>query len=285
MPIAYDCSRASLLHPEHAETFFEPGGEYSPIQLALEAARLAYYRAEETPLQLKRLEDALACVEFGEPVRFVDAATGAAGFGSVRNSDGTALLAFRGTQPDSVADIADDLEAALTGWPESAGRVHAGFAAATRSLMPAVERWIKDAGICSHDLIVTGHSLGAAMATLCASIVPCSWLVTLGSPRVGDESFVSSVKAINVRRIVDCCDIVTRLPPPVAGYTHLSTPIYIDRQGATEEDPSQSVIDADCSVARVRYLEDCSWKVGTVLVRDLADHTPINYIRAFWVEL
>jgi hypothetical protein len=282
MPIAYDCSRASLYNPEHAETFFESGGVYSRIQLAVEAARLAYYRTEETPMQLQRLTDALGRVGFDEPARFLDVATGAAGIGSVRKSDGAALLAFRGTQPDSIADIGYDLEAEMTAWPESAGRVHAGFAAATRALLPGIAQWIKATGSRPQDLIITGHSLGAAMATLCASVVPCGWLITLGSPRVGDGGFVATVTAANVRRIVDCCDVVTRLPPPVAGYTHLPTCTFIDRHGVIHDDPSQAAMDADCSAARVEYLKECSWKIGSVLVRDLADHAPINYLRAFW---
>jgi hypothetical protein len=34
--------------------------------------------------------------------------------------------------------------------------------------------------------------------------------------------------------------------------------------------------------ARVTYIVQEGWKVGTVLVRDRADHAPINYVRALF---
>jgi hypothetical protein len=42
MPLAYDPSRTALYHPERRDTIFESGKTYSPVQLAVEAARLAY---------------------------------------------------------------------------------------------------------------------------------------------------------------------------------------------------------------------------------------------------
>lgn len=282
MTIAYDPNRTALYTPERRDTIFMPRQGYSQLQLAVESARLAYYRAEESPAEMQRLSDALGRADFDTPVIFVDVATGAAGFGSTRQSDGTALIALRGTQPDDIADIGHDLEAELVEWPESAGRVHAGFALTTRALLPRIRRWIEQTNLDTGKLIVTGHSLGAAMATLAASVLRPGWLVTLGSPRVGDAHFVPTVRAGNMRRIVDCCDIVTRLPPPIGGYTHLPTCTYITRATRQLTDPEQSVVDADCMTARAEYLVNCAWKIGAVLVRDLADHAPINYARAFF---
>jgi hypothetical protein len=102
----------------------------------------------------------------------------------------------------------------------------------------------------------------------------------LGSPRVGDATFVATVAASNVLRMVDCCDVVTDLPPPVGGYTHLATCTYVTRDAAILEDPAQAVIDADRQPARLEYLDTYAWRTGAVLVRDMADHAPINYARA-----
>ena len=280
MAIPYDPMRSALYTPETQDTVFESGRSYSPLQLAVEGARLAYYRAEESPAQKRRLTEALARVNFGEPRLYIDNITGAAGFGSLHNSSDAALLALRGTQPDDVSDIAHDLEAALIEWPESGGRVHAGFAAAIRSLLPQIRQWIADIKLDPKMLIVTGHSLGAAMATLAASILHPGWLVTLGSPRAGDTRFVSTVQAANIQRIVDCCDIVTRVPPPGA-YTHLPTCTYITRTAQQVSDPDPPTVEEDHLKARVEYLRDYAWRRGAVLVRDLADHAPINYVRAF----
>jgi hypothetical protein len=280
MVIAYDPTRSALYTPETQDTVFETGLAVSSLQLAVEGARLAYYRAEESPAQMKRLGDALGQVGFALPKMFVDIASGAAGFGCLRA--GTALIGLRGTQPDDISDIAHDLEATLIDWPESGGHVHAGFASATRALLPAIRQWLNDNNVASENLIVTGHSLGAAMATLVASVFKPAWLVALGSPRVGDQAFIDTVEVANTRRIVDCCDVVTRLPPPVGGYIHLPSCVYITRTGPVMPDPAQSLIDEDRLEAREEYLIDYAWKRGAVSVRDLADHAPINYVRAFF---
>lgn len=38
----------------------------------------------------------------------------------------------------------------------------------------------------------------------------------------------------------------------------------------------------DRTTARIEYLRDEAWRTGAVLVRDLADHAPINYERALF---
>jgi hypothetical protein len=278
----YDPSRSALYTPEKQDSLFQRGSTYSPVQLAVEASRLAYYRAEESPAEMQRLTRALDGAGFGAPQIFIDDVTGAAGFGSLRVADATALLALRGTQPDDVADIAHDLRANMVPWSESAGRVHGGFASAARSLLPQIRGWVQLMGPGSTKLILTGHSLGAAMATLMASVLPCEWLITLGSPRVGDEEFLNTLKAANTRRIVDCCDVVTEVPPQIGGYMHLATCTYLTREGQIVEDPAPSFIDADRSAARRQYFTDYAWKIGRVLLRDLADHAPTNYARAFF---
>ena len=282
MTIPYDPSRAALYFPESRDTMFQSQQRYSPLQLAVEAARLAYYRAEESGAQMQRLCDALARVDFAIPTLLIDVATGAAGFASSCKTNGAALIAFRGTQPDDIADIGHDLEAEMIPWPETAGRVHAGFALTTRALLPKMRAWIDETKPDPAKLTITGHSLGAAMATLAASVIKPGWLVTLGSPRVGDVDFIETVQAGNISRIVDCCDLVTRVPPPVGGYTHLPTCAYLTRQTQQLLDPAESVIEADCITARAEYLAAYAWKIGAVLVRDLADHAPINYVRAFF---
>ena len=283
MPLAYDPSRTALYHPERQDTLFVSGQTYSPLQLAIEAARLAYYRAEADPAQRTRLEDALARVGFADLVLFVDLKSGAEAFAAHRSTDGTTLLSFRGTQPDNFQDLIADLRANLVAWPESAGRVHDGFAVAVRALRPQILEWIASAKPELNKLILTGHSLGAAMATLAASIWRPAWLVTIGSPRVGDSAFVETVAAKYMVRFVDCCDAVTEVPPEIGGYVHIKDYTYLTRDAGIVENPNPEFVRSDRSQARVEY-PHLFFKqlLSNVSVRDLADHAPINYARVMF---
>ena len=48
------------------------------------------------------------------------------------------------------------------------------------------------------------------------------------------------------------------------------------------DDPAPSMIEADRAEGRGRYAAEHAWKPGSVLLRELADHAPINYARAFF---
>jgi len=279
--IDYDASRTALYTPERQATLFEAGRGYTPTQWAVEAARLAYYRAEESDAEYQRLNAALGCAGFGAPVLLRDHATYA--FGSLHTSDGSALLAFRGTQPDEIRHLATNLQAQQTDWSESGGRVHAGFAKAARSVLPQVRDWLGGDARQHSRLIVAGHSLGAALATLAGTVLEPAMLVTLGSPRVGDADFVAALADLHVMRIVDGCDVVTQLPPALSFYAHAGAVTYIRcSDGACVDDPSPSEIDADRVQGRARYATEHAWRPGSVLLRELADHAPINYVRAFF---
>jgi hypothetical protein len=131
---------------------------------------------------------------------------------------------------------------------------------------------------------VTGHSLGAALATLAAVDTTPARLVTFGSPRVGDEAFRALFAGLEVRRFVDCCDVVSRVPPERfdaahlarlleelgvpgpsligrtlrwlklnAQFAHVSAAHYIDRNGLLTETPSDKKQAADQEIARKEY--------------------------------
>ncbi len=129
-------------------------------------------------------------------------------------------------------------------------------------------------------LLITGHSLGAALATLLASQHQPTALYTFGSPRVGDTRFVETLQSVDNHRYVDCCDIVTRVPLPVMGYDHVGVPEYIDRNGAITLNPPKETIVQDRFDAVEDYLLKYAFQVGNVGARELADHAPINYVSA-----
>ena len=130
-------------------------------------------------------------------------------------------------------------------------------------------------------MLFTGHSLGAALATLLAGIKTPDALYTFGSPLVGDADFVATLSGVKNFRYVDCCDIVTRIPPKGLGYQHLGQPYYIAQDGSISFNPDDKLIRNDRLEAFLEYpLKYHSWKKDNVGVRELADHTPVNYVSA-----
>ena len=82
-----------------------------------------------------------------------------------------------------------------------------------------------------HELWVTGHSLGGAMASLAATTISKLGymspdkikLITFGEPRVGDADYASAVDTLipYVYRIIHAHDIVPHVPPRgLYGYIH-----------------------------------------------------------------
>ncbi len=78
---------------------------------------------------------------------------------------------------------------------------------------------------------ITGHSLGAALATLYTmenartNKINNPALCTFASPMVGDSTFVSAFNALGLTswRIVNQPDIVSQLPPAILGFAHVNT--------------------------------------------------------------
>jgi hypothetical protein len=127
----------------------------------------------------------------------------------------------------------------------------------------------------------TGHSLGAALATLLAGIKTPDALYTFGSPLVGDPDFVATLGGVKNFRYVDCCDIVTRIPPEGLGYAHLGQPHYIAQDRSVNFNPGDSFMWDDRIKAFFEYpFKYHAWKKENVGVRELADHTPVNYVTA-----
>ena len=282
--IPYDPGHAAVYQPELRESLFHAGAPGSDAALATEAARLAYVRFEESAEQAQRLRAALAATGFDAPALFNHAATDGQAFGTLR-ADGLALLVFRGTQPDKRADLLSDADFRHSAWELGAGSVHMGFAETARGLWQQIEPWLEGAAAGRKRLVVCGHSLGAAIATLLAAPARADLLLTIGSPRVGDAEFVAGLQAtpgLAITRIVNCSDAVTRVPPSLLGFEHAGAPTYIDRHGGLHADPSQALIDGDSEAASLDYLAHVALRDGALAARELADHAPINYIRAFW---
>ncbi|EJM76089.1 lipase family protein [Pseudomonas sp. GM55] len=282
--IEYDPTTHSLLHPEDRPSLFLLGPARSREALAIEASRLAYLRFEDGGASRQQLLDELALVGYRHVTTFEHADTDGAGFGAL-HTDGSALITFRGTQADHYKDWLINAKVILQAWTLGSGEVHSGFAETALGLWPQVNTWLKGPAKNRNALCICGHSLGAAIATLLALPAGAHQLITLGSPRVGNHAFAASLNtspALDIIRIVDCCDEVTQVPPPLMGYKHVGSQSYINRDGVLDSSLNTIQIDADRIAARMVYTTRYGLKPGNEAFRDLADHAPINYARAFW---
>jgi len=126
------------------------------------------------------------------------------------------VLAFRGTEAMSIKDIKADAKASITQC-ETGGKIHSGFDTAFRKVhLPIQNKLNNSDSLRDKPLFITGHSLGGALATIAAKklshrsgIAAC---YTFGSPRVGDDEWITDIKTA-VYRVVNAADCVTMLPP------------------------------------------------------------------------
>lgn len=283
--MAYDTSRLALLRPGERPTLFVAGQACDDMALAVEASRLAYLPFEGPGVAARtRLAADLALAGFDALVCFDVPRTGTQAYGAWRASDRTALLVFRGTQIASTRDLWTDADARLVRRVPFAGRVHAGFARAALSVRGQVGEWLQNAVGQRERLIVCGHSLGAALATLFAALpeVRPTLVVPVASPRVGDAAFVHSLATVRGCRIKTGCDLVTRVPFVWLGYRDAFDAVYIDRHGRRHSSLSQDMVRADTQGLRWAQWRHEVWRAGKVGVRDLTDHAPINYVRAYF---
>jgi predicted lipase len=268
-----------LYHPEIGESIFSSSGTSGAVSddlLCAEASRLVYKKCENPGAARTEVEDALRATGFREMQAFCEKDSQA--FAAWSSSDRLAIVAFRGTE-QTIGDFVTDFKFGKEPWP-AGGFVHRGFKEAFDCIWPKVDSWLQ-----AHEgrLLLTGHSLGAALAALAASSLkdkradPMK-LVTFGSPKVGTCKFKDTLEGMPVARYMNCCDLVTRMPPAGFGYKHVGTLCYIDRFGKIHTDSKASVI-LDAWTARSGYVFQY-WRPGNVLIRGFADHTPLNYVYA-----
>ena len=112
-------------------------------------------------------------------------------------------------------------------------RVHTGFINAYKApgVRDALHAFMDD-GVCR--VTVTGHSLGAALAVLCAVDLQYNFpekdyeVFLFGCPRVGNRAFQKSYnkRVFKTMRVENGNDIVTKVPPAILGYRHVGIRIH-----------------------------------------------------------
>ena len=191
-------------------------------------AKLAYIKFEESDLELKHLKYSLQSGWFNLIKTFNKNGTQA----FLAKNDEFSVLSFRGTQPDRWEDVRTDIR--VLKQRTIKGKVHAGFKQAFDDVKDDILREFR-ANLGELPLYITGHSLGAALATVATQelgdefndqVAAC---YTFGSPRVGDGKYEKSIKA-PFYRIVNTTDIVTLVPIILGTFVHVGDPRYLSRR-------------------------------------------------------
>ena len=142
---------------------------------------------------------------------------------------GFQIVVFRGTVSHYWENLLTDLQF-LPGAFGRQGLVHCGFHIAIKKLWKILLKILHRQKI-PLPIFFTGHSLGAALATLACHQYrhEPKVLYTFGSPRVGDARFAKRFSC-PAYRIVNNNDVIAHLPPSGI-YRHFGEPIFIDHTG------------------------------------------------------
>ncbi|KAJ6838216.1 lipase-like [Iris pallida] len=161
------------------------------------------------------------------------------------------IIAFRGTQEHSIQNWIEDLfwkqlDLNYLGMPEA--MVHHGFYSAyhNTTMRPGILSAVQRTKELYGDLrvMVTGHSMGGAMASFCALDLTVNQglrdvrLMTFGQPRVGNAVFASyfNKHVSNAFRVTNGHDMVPHLPPyysyfPQKTYHHFAREVWLHNAG------------------------------------------------------
>lgn len=143
------------------------------------------------------------------------------------------VICFRGTEPDEFSDIKADLNAMPDRAENGMGYVHNGFQTEVDKVWDELIKTFDKESIGRENILITGHSLGGAMATIATSRIAdkVTALYTYGSPRAGSRKFVRSFRSVPHYRHVNNNDIVPKVPFAALGYRHHTSPRYINYYG------------------------------------------------------
>ncbi|KAJ7868689.1 alpha/beta-hydrolase [Mycena leptocephala] len=160
-------------------------------------------------------------------------------------ADQSLVVAHQGTDPDNILSILNDAELLLEGVdtqriPQAAGKgikVHSGFQSTFQrtadGLLAGVQTQLQSTGV--KKVVVTGHSLGAALATMTGAMIKSAVdpsvevvVTTFGLPRGGNKAWADFLDSnVGVTFVTNQNDPVPTVPPLLFGFTHSSGEIHI----------------------------------------------------------
>jgi predicted lipase len=161
--------------------------------------------------------------------------------GQIGNYGKLTLLIFCGTE--GWQNILDNIKYCKTGMPEN------WFGEKVNAYTGITEQYAKVRNIVyeliqkPEGIIVTGHSIGGALATICSGDLKNNFpgkdisCVTFGSPRVGGYAFANRFNQLipDSLRYVYESDTVTKFPPIYIHYKHVSTKVQLGKLSKWEK--------------------------------------------------
>ncbi|CAM9390329.1 unnamed protein product [Scytosiphon promiscuus] len=205
------------------------------------------------------------------------------------------VITFSGTDPKSIKNWIDDLEAAPIAHAYQDHcedcKVHRGFLAAYQAVQDQIRAVVAD-----HlrenpgaEILITGHSLGGALAALCfldlqvtlglglgSHPVPFAPVYIFGAPRVGNEAFATFAisHGVPIYRVVHHRDPVPHVPFEVWGYRHPPTEAFFNADQTSYMVCDDSGEDLACS--------DQFWVIsGAMHVSDHLWYLEVDYTMAY----
>ena len=191
--------------------------------------------------------------------------------------DGKGYIIFRGTEISDLNDIVADVKIWKVCKTKRGGCVHDGFYYEVNKVDELIKKWIdSNKSLIPNGLYITGHSLGAAMATVFTSrLDPKEYdikkVFTYGSPRVGNWKFKNRFDTdYDAYRFVNKNDVVTRMP--TIGYSHVGKLCYINTNNEIITNPSMFTMAYGAIIGRIQGV------LRLKIFSALTDHSMTNYV-------
>ena len=213
----------------------------------------------------------------------------------VAHNDKFAIVAFRGSEiwkkkeafdlSAVLADLKTNIDIRLTDW-EQGGKVHRGFKEGLDEVWPDLLPHIRELHDKGCKIWMTGHSLGAALATLCACrFGNVQGVYTFGSPRVGNDDFREYVIDAKIYRIVNNDDVVPRVPPS-GMYVHVGELKFIDSNGIIQDTMIEDAYPINRPGDEAFGQGDSAWPKRNsfqgFIPAAFKDHVPLLYAILIW---